>query len=106
MKSKLLLVVLLLVHGAVTARAMFDTSYLDLYAFAFSDWPARQIFSDLTVSILLITAWMLRDARLSGRNAWPYVIGAVFVGSFAPLAYLLVGAFGRGGEASAAAVRG
>ena len=89
-KRRALLGLLFLVHAAISARAMLDTSYVDLFKFAFSDWPARQIFSDLTVCMLIITSWMVRDARKTGRNAWPYVIAAFFVGSFAPLAYLLL----------------
>jgi Terpene cyclase DEP1 len=90
MKKKVLLGVLLAAHSAITVRAMLESSYLDLFKFAFEGWPARQIFSDLTVSLLLVTSWMLGDARKTGRNAWPYVLATVAVGSFAPLAYLLL----------------
>jgi hypothetical protein len=92
MKRTLLLATLFAVHAAITVRALMDRSYLGLFAFAFEGWPARQIFSDLTVGMLLITSWMLSDAKRTGRKAWPYVLATVAVGSFGPLAYLLVGA--------------
>lgn len=94
-RKTVLLCVLFAVHGAVTLRAMQEMGYAQLFAFAFSTWPAAQIFSDLTVSILLVTSWMLADARKTGRNAWPHVAATVAVGSFAPLTYLLVGELKR-----------
>lgn len=95
MKKRLLLGVLLAAHGAITLRALMDHSYLELYAFAFSGWPQFQIFSDLTVGMVLFTSWMIGDARKTGRTAWPYLVATVVAGSFAPLAYLLVGELRR-----------
>lgn len=91
MKPIGLLVALFLMHALITARASVDHTYLELFAFAFSSWPARQVFSDLTVAMTLVCAWMVSDAKKTGRNAWPYVAAAVLVGAFAPLAYLIVG---------------
>ena len=51
---------------------------------------------DLTVAAVLLNAFVLRDARASGRNAWPYVIGTLLLGSFSPLLYFVVGAFWPG----------
>ena len=90
-KKVLFVVALFVVHAAVTARALLEMSYVELYRFAFVGWPARQIFSDLTVGMLLITGWMIVDAKKTGRTAWPYVAATLVAGSFAPLLYLLVG---------------
>ncbi len=75
----------------MTIRALMEDSYLELFAFAFRSWQAGQIFSDLTVSLVLVTSWMLWDAKRADRKAWPYVLATLAVGSFAPLTYLLVG---------------
>ena len=56
-----------------------------------------QLFSDLTVAMVLATSWMIADARKSGRKAWPFVLATFAVGSFAPLAYLLWGELRRRG---------
>lgn len=55
-RRALLYAALLVLHTAVTARALMDKSYLELFAFAFQGWPAGQIFSDLTVSITLVSS--------------------------------------------------
>lgn len=39
-KRAVLYMVLLGVHSAITARALADKSYLELFAFAFQGWPA------------------------------------------------------------------
>lgn len=90
-KRAVLYIVLLGVHSAITARALMDKSYLELFAFAFQGWPQFQIFSDLTASITLVSSWMIWDARKKGRTVWPYVVATVLTGSFGPLTYLLVG---------------
>ena len=90
-KKSLLFTILLLIHGAVTCRALLDLGYVDLFRFAFSSWPAAQIFSDLSVGMVLVTSWMIGDAPRTGRKVWPYVVATLPVGSFAPLTYLLVG---------------
>jgi len=39
---------------------------------------------------VLVMVWMWRDARRRGRNPWPWIAAALLLGSFGPLAYLLV----------------
>jgi hypothetical protein len=97
-KKTLLVAALLLVHAAVTARTLLDHGYFELVAFPFTSWPAGQVFSDLCVSLLLVTSWLIADARETGRNPWPYVLATVAVGSFGPLVYLLVGMRGASGD--------
>ncbi|MEW5847616.1 MAG: DUF2834 domain-containing protein [Myxococcota bacterium] len=95
-----LFAVLLVVHGVITALAMAEFGYVALFERALADWASRQVFSDLSVSLVLITVWMLKDGRERGINAWPYVVLTLPLGSFAPLFYL----FHR--ELPAAATRG
>ena len=33
--------------------------------------------------------WMWRDAKATGRNAWPWIVATLALGSFGPLVYLL-----------------
>ncbi len=52
---------------------------------------ALQMLLDLAIASSFAIGYMLRDAKSSGRNAWPYVVGTLAVGSIAPLLYLATG---------------
>ena len=80
---------LLLVHTVITVLASIDYGYVGLWKHALADWGARQILSDLMVSCLLLTAFIVPDAKKHGITPWPYVIATAPMGSFAPLVYLL-----------------
>jgi len=46
--------------------------------------------TDLVIALGLITVWMWRDAKATGRNVVPYVGLTALLGSVGPLAYLLL----------------
>jgi hypothetical protein len=81
--------VLLVIHTAVTVRAMMEVGFVGIFEAALSTWAARQVFSDLGVALVIATGFMLADARKQGITAWPFVLAMLPLGSFAPLAYLL-----------------
>jgi len=76
------------VHAAVTMKATLDFGFIGIFEAGLANWGARQIFSDLTVCLILINGWIIVDARKSGIPAWPFVITSLALGSFAPLTYL------------------
>jgi hypothetical protein len=50
------------------------------------------LFVDLTLSLILIAVWMIRDARFRRARVfsiWPYLALAFFFGSVGPLLYLV-----------------
>ena len=93
MKNRPFLLCLLLLHVTVSTKALYDHGFFELYAFAMRDWPQFQILTDLTVAVVLLSVFVLRDARATGRKAWPYLVGALLLGSLSPLLYFVVGAF-------------
>jgi len=48
-----------------------------------------QIFLDLGIALAIAWGGLRRDAKIVGINPWPYMIGTLFLGSIAPLAYLI-----------------
>lgn len=52
---------------------------------------ALQLLLDLAITSAFSIHWMLRDARVTGRNAWPFVVGTIAVGSIAALVYIATG---------------
>jgi hypothetical protein len=85
-----LVLVLLAVHSVVSVLAIAEVGYVQLFRDAFTQWSTGQIFSDLSCSLLLISAWMLKDGRDRGLAAWPFVLAMLPLGSFAWMGYLLV----------------
>ena len=84
--------VLLVVLGAVTVAGLLVDG-TDVFGTVTYSWSNIQIWVDLVVVILLWIPWMLRDARAHGQNPWGWVVFAIALGSFAPLAYLTL--YGR-----------
>lgn len=98
--------VLLVVLGLVTldfailsGYAVMQHGYWGLFEHQFQNAAGWQVLADLVIVCLLAAAWMIQDARKTSRTVWPYLLATVFLGSFGPLAYLLVGLFAeRGGR--------
>lgn len=83
-----LLGVLLAIHGVVSAVALAKVGYIGIFEQALATWGSRQVFSDLYVSLILMSAWMIVDARRKRFAAWPFVLLSPLIGWFAPLMYL------------------
>ena len=95
---KPVLILVALVFGAYTLYAIAQVGYFGIWAAGFSSSGALQVLLDLVIACLLISSWMVNDARATGRNPWPYVLITLAAGSFGPLFYLLLA--GRNSEVS------
>ena len=81
--------VLLLVHGALTLPSMLEVGLIGIFEQALATWPARQVFSDLTMALIGLNLFITADARARKVTVWPVWVASLALGSFAPLAYLL-----------------
>ena len=88
--ARVLLILVFAAFGAYSTYVLMDVGYLGIWRSALKDGGSIQVLCDLCISLGLVCAWMLRDARQRGRHAWPCVVAALFLGSFAPLLYLLL----------------
>lgn len=52
---------------------------------------AAQLLLDLAITSAFSVHWMIRDARITGRTAWPFVAATLAVGSIAALVYVVTG---------------
>jgi hypothetical protein len=84
----------------VLACVLFDFSAFTAYAIAthgpvgfveavIATPAAIQVLLDLTVALTLVLVWMSRDAKERGLPFWPYAFATLFLGSIAPLGYLI-----------------
>ncbi len=90
---RLALILVLVAFGALSAYALLDVGYWGIISYHFPSSAGWQVMTDLVIACTLAIIWMISDARKTGRNAWPYVLITIPLGSFGPLLYLLVGQF-------------
>ena len=69
-----LLLGLLVPFLAVSSVAVSRFGYLTLWRLPLQDWGTAQMFADLTVAMVLVTSWIVRDARARGVAAWPFLL--------------------------------
>lgn len=86
---RVLLIVVLVLFGALSAAALWYHGYFGIFALHFQTFAGAQVLADLVIALVLVMAWMWKDARATGRNVWPWVAITLAFGSFGPLLYLL-----------------
>ena len=74
----------------LTIVAAYHHSYLGIFEAGFRDTASMQVFFDLVISVSLFGFWMLYDARKRGAIVLPFIIAIPFIGSLAPLLYLII----------------
>lgn len=79
-----------LAFGAFTAAVLVQVGLWGIFEPLFTMWGPAQVFIDLVIMGLITIGWMVRDARERGTRAWPFVLLTLALGSFGPLAYLVV----------------
>jgi hypothetical protein len=79
----------LILFSILTVIALWQHGYWGLIAPHFQNFGGAQVFSDLVIALCLAMEWMWRDAKATGRNAWPWIALTLTMGSFGPLIYLL-----------------
>ena len=51
---------------------------------------AMQLLLDLVIAVSFALGWLRGDARRHGITAWPFYLGAIFLGSISLLTYVVV----------------
>jgi hypothetical protein len=87
---KAILLAIFALFGAYTLYAIYEVGYFGILAAGMANPGSLQVMVDLVIVCTLVIAWMVNDARATGRNPWPYVLITIAGGSFGPLLYLLL----------------
>lgn len=74
----------------VTGLAMWEHGFIAIFESALTSSSSLQVFVDLATSLTLVLCWLVPDARERGLPWWPFLLGTLALGSFSPLAYLVV----------------
>jgi hypothetical protein len=86
----------LVLFTAATLFAIYRYGYASFVFFAVANEATQLLFVDLSLSLVLIAIWMVRDGRSVRAAYLPFLALALFFGSAGPLAYLLTRGWGRG----------
>lgn len=90
MNVRLVLALVALVDlAALTGWALYQHGPIEFVQLATANAAVLQTGTDLYIALAMLCGVMIVDARKRGVSWVPYVLAAPFVGSFAPLAYLI-----------------
>ncbi|MEQ8268765.1 MAG: DUF2834 domain-containing protein [Parvibaculum sp.] len=90
MSSRLvILIAVILAFGALSVVALMEAGYLGIFLQHFETYAGMQVLADLVIVCVLAIIWMVRDAKVSGVNPWPFVVVTLAAGSFGVLFYLV-----------------
>ncbi|GAB5382596.1 MAG: hypothetical protein Alis3KO_32500 [Aliiglaciecola sp.] len=82
---------LLIPFLALTAYALYTVGYIGIFDYHRHSPAGWQVFADLVIALIIVMMFLIPDAKKAGRNPWPWVIATLFLGSIAPLCYLVLG---------------
>ncbi len=89
MNARLLAIdAIFLAFAALSVAALMEFGYVGIWASILDSTASMQVGADLVISCFIAMGFIRSDAHRRGINPWPFLVGAVFLGSFAPLAYL------------------
>jgi hypothetical protein len=87
--NRSLLIATLILFGALSAVALWQHGYLEIFTLPLQTFAGTQVLADLVIALTLVMVWMWHDAKRTGRNVWPWIVATLALGSFGPLLYLL-----------------
>ena len=86
---KIVLALVLLDFLALTAWVLVQYGFVGFYHWALYNGATTLMAVDLVISLVLVMAWMRRDAQERGVSVFPYLLITLVIGSAGPLLYLL-----------------
>ena len=103
MTSRLiLLIAILTLFGGYSLWLLLDVGYFAIWQAGFTSPSSLQILMDLVVACLIISSWMIGDARARGVMVWPWIVAVVATGTLAILLYLIVREYAKAPSAKTA----
>ena len=85
---RILSIFLLVPFAILTAYALVDVGYIGIFDYHRHSSAGWQVFSDLVIALVLVSCWIVNDARANNRSPWPWLLITLFLGSIGPLLYL------------------
>lgn len=90
-----LLIAILALFGSYSMWLLVDVGYFGIWQAGFTSASALQILLDLGIACLIISSWMIGDAKARNVVVWPWLIAVVTTGTLAILVYLITREFAK-----------
>lgn len=87
--QRTVLAITLLFFAVLTAAALSEGGVAGIIDWHVKSYGGGQVFADLVIALTLAIVWMWNNAKVCGRNVWPWIALTLLTGSFGPLLYLL-----------------
>jgi hypothetical protein len=87
--QRTLLAITTVLFALLTGLTLWHHGYTGVLIHQFQNVAGIQVFTDLSIALGLISIWMWRDAKATGRTIWPWLLITLVLGAFGPLLYLL-----------------
>jgi len=84
------LIAVIIVFGTITVMALMNGGIAGIVVPHFQSWGAGQVLADLVISLLICLFFIAKDAPARGLPFWPFLVLTLALGSFGPLAYLVM----------------
>jgi hypothetical protein len=88
-KKQILLTILAVDFLALTAWAIAEVGFLNIFAGVLDNPGSILLGVDLVLALGMVAAWMWVDARKHGLTVLPYLLLTAILGSAGPLIYLV-----------------
>lgn len=100
--KRMLPLLVLLPFTAWSSLIIFEHGYFGFITVALHEPWAMQMLLDLSISLVLVGGWMIKDARRYDINPLPFLVLLPFLGSIGALGYLVRRSLVRGDHAALA----
>lgn len=90
MSRRSIAILIIIPFALLSVYAVYKVGYIGIFDYHWHSPAGWQVFVDLVIACVLLLLWLIPEAKARGINPWPFVFITVFLGSFGPLAYLLM----------------
>ena len=81
--------IVLLGFAAFTGYCLYEYGTVGLFKMAFANAVSTLLFTDLTISLVIVLVWLGADAEEHHISMLPYIALTLMFGSVGPLLYLI-----------------
>ena len=88
--QRAILIIILAAFLGLSGMALFHHGYLGIITLHFQTYGGAQVLTDLVIALSLFLVWLWKDAKVSRRNPYPWIIFTLATGSIGAILYVIL----------------